>query len=404
MEQNQKYSISELLNNDDFIAWVTSGNKKNDHYWKRIKQGLKGLDKSNFDKSEKTIQRIKALNIDNVDVKTPEFIQQQYIKLLEASSAKQKPETKVINLRKVLKYAAAIIILISLSGIFYFNATSKNTFHEHLATSSFNDSEILLQTSSNEYFNISEKTNNKWITKSGVFISVDANNISFVATDDVDQDLISEFKLIVPKGERYHITMIDGTEVELNANSALTFSNAIHSKDRKVELTGEAFFDVAHDKSKPFIVKSSNMQIEVLGTEFNVSNNTDNKFSRITLIDGSVKVSNAIGDHVVINPGEQATVYHNQNDINVQQADVQESVAWMAGRLIFNDDKLENLIPRINQWYGVKFVLIGEDIKEMRFTGTLKRENDLIYFLQMLKYTEGISYEINNEQVKLFLN
>ncbi len=404
MEQNQKYSINELLNNDNFIAWVTSGNKKNNHYWGKIKLDLKGLERSNFDKSEKIIQRIKALNIDNIDVKTPEFIQQQYIKLLESSSVKQKQETRVINLNKVLKYAAAILMLISLPSIFYYNTTSKSSFYEHLATSSINNSEILLQTSSNEYFNISKETNNKWITKNGVFISVDANNISFVATDDVDQDLITEFKLIVPKGEKYHVTMIDGTEVELNASSTLSFTNAVSSKDRKVELSGEAFFDVAHDENRPFIVQSSNVQIEVLGTEFNISNYTDNKFSQITLIEGSVNISNANGDHVVIKPGEQATVYHNQNNINVQQADVQKSVAWMAGRLIFKDDKLEDLIPRINQWYGVKFVLIGEGVKKMRFTGTLKKENDLIYFLQMLKYTKGISYEINNEQVKLFLN
>jgi len=404
VEQDQKYSINELLNNDNFIAWVTSGNKKNNHYWKKIKLSLKGLERSDFNKSEKIIQRIKALNIENIDVKTPEFIQQQYIKLLESSSVKQKQETKVINLNKVLKYAAAILILISLSGIFYYNTTSNNSFHDHLATSSINDSEILLQTPSNEYFNISKETNNKWITKNGVFISVNANNISFVATDDIDQDFVNEFKLIVPKGERYHVTMIDGTEVELNANSTLSFTNAVSSKDREVELTGEAFFDVAHDESRPFIVQSSNVQIEVLGTEFNVSNYADNKFSQITLIEGSVNVSNANGDNVVIKPGEQATVYYNQNNINVQLADVQKSVAWMAGRLIFNDDKLEDLIPRINQWYGVKFVLIGEGVKKMRFTGTLKKENDLIYFLQMLKYTKGISYEINNEQVKLFLN
>ncbi len=403
MDQYNKYSINELLNNDDFIAWVTSGNIKNNHYWKKIRLTLNAVDKSNFDKSETIIKKINALNLDNNDVKSSDFIQQQYIKLLEANSVKQKSPSKVINLNKVLKYAAAVVMLISLSWIFYYNTTSKNTFSEHLATSNLNDSEILLQTSSDEYFNISKDTNNKWLTKNGVFISVDANNISFVATDDVAQDFINEFKLIVPKGERYHITLVDGSEIELNSNSTLLFTNAINSKERKVELTGEAFFDITHNENRPFIVQSSNFQIEVLGTEFNVSNYAENNFSRTTLIDGSVKVFNAIGENVVIKPGEQATIYHDQNDIQVQKADVQESVAWMAGRLIFNNDKLENLIPRLNLWYGVNFVLVGEEIKDMRFTGTLKKENDLIYFLQMLKYTEGISYEIENKQVRLFV-
>ncbi len=404
MENRKKIDISELLNNDDFIAWVISGNKKNNLYWKQLRKDLKEVEKSNFDKSEKIIQSIRALNIDKVDVKTPEFIQQQYIKLLEAKSVNQITETKVFKLSNLMKYAAAIILLISLSGMYYYTATNANSFEEHLTESNFSDSEILLQTSDGDFFKISDSSNNKWLTKEGVFVSVDANNLSFIATDDVDEDFVNEFKLIVPKGERYHITMIDGTEIELNENSTLSFCNKFYSTDRKVELTGEAFFDVAHDESRPFIVQSSSVQIEVLGTEFNISNYEENKFMQTTLIDGSIKVINAIGEKVVIKPGEQATIYHNQHNINVQQADVQESVAWMAGRLIFNDEKFENLRHRLNQWYDVKFVLVGDEIKEMRFTGTLKKENDLIYFLQMLKYTEGISYEINDERVKLFLN
>lgn len=404
MVQNHKYSINELLNNDNFIAWVTSDYKSNDHYWAKVKRDLIGVDKINFDKSEKIIQKIKSLNIDNVDIKSPEFIQQQYIKLLEANSNIQKPQAKVINVNTVLKYAAAIILLISLSGIIYFNTSSKNTFQQHLVASNLNNAEILLQVSDSEYFKISEETNNKWLTKSGIFITIDANNISFVASDDVDQDLDNEFKLIVPKGERYHVTMVDGTEVELNANSTLSFNNKIHAKNREVELNGEAFFDVAHNENRPFIVNSSGSQIEVLGTEFNVSSYKENKFLRTTLIDGSIKILNKIGESLTLRPGEQATIYQDQNEINVQQADVQQAVAWMAGRLIFNNEKFENLIPRLSQWYGVNFVLVGNEINDIKFTGTLKKENDLIYFLQMLQYTEGISYEIGNEQVKLFLN
>lgn len=404
MENIKKIDTNTLLNNDDFIAWVISGNKKNNLYWEQLRTDLKGVEKDDFDKSEKIIQSIRALNIDKVDVKTPEFIQQQYIKLLETKSVNPIAETKVFKLSNLMKYAAAIILLISLSGIYYYTATNANSFKEHLTESNFNDSEILLQTSNGDFFNISNTSNNKWITSDGVFVSVDANKISFIATDDIDPDAANEFKLIVPKGERYHVTLIDGTEVELNENSTLSFSNIFHSTKRKVGLNGEAFFDVTHHKSRPFIVQSSGVQIEVLGTEFNVSNYKENDFVRATLINGSIKISNVSGEKKILQPGEQATIYHNESNINVQQADIQETVAWIAGRLIFKDEKLEKLITRLNQWYGVDFILSGEEIKQMRFTGTLKKENDLIYFLQMLKYTEGISYEINNEQVRLFVN
>ncbi len=404
MEQNQNYSINELLNNDDFIAWVTSNNEKNNHYWVDVKKELKGENKSNFKKAIVIIQKIKSLNLDNSNIKSSEFIQQQYIRLLESKTTSNKLQPKVIKLATILRYAAAVILLISLSALFYYYDADKNSFDQHLVVGSNNSSEIILQTSDNVYYKISENTNNKWLDNDGIFVSVDADRISFIATDGINLEGENNYTLIIPKDKKYHLTMLDGTDVELNANTSLTFNNTIFSKNRKVQLSGEAFFDVTHNEDRPFIVSTSTVQIEVLGTEFNVSNYKESDFVRTTLIDGSVKVSNAIGEEMKLQPGEQATIYNNQNEIIVQQADVQQTVAWMAGRLIFNDEKLERLIPRLNQWYGVNFVLIGDEIKKMRFTGTLKKENDLIYFLQMLKYTEGISYEINNEQVKLFVN
>jgi len=404
MKQNQNYSINELLSNDDFIAWITSNNEKHNHYWVNIKKELKGENKSNFKKAIVIIKKIKSLNLDHSHIKSPEFIQQQYITLLESKTTSNKLQPKVIQWSKILPYAAAVVLLISLSSLFYYYNADKNSFDQHLVEGTDISSEIILQTSDNVFYEITENTNNKWLSNNGVFISVDADKISFVATDDVDLEEVNNYKLIIPKGKKYHLKMLDGTDVELNANTSLKFSNTIFTKNREVELYGEAFFDVSHNQNSPFIVSTSTIQIEVLGTEFNVSNYKENDFVRTTLIDGSVKVSNAIGEEIKLQPGEQATIYNNQNEILVQQSDVQQAVAWMAGRLIFNDEKLESLIPRLNQWYGVNFILIGDEIKKMRFTGTLKKENDLIYFLQMLKYTEGISYEINNEQVRLFVN
>ena len=301
MKQNQKYSVGKLLNNDDFIAWVTTGNKLNNLYWAKIKQDVIGVDKSNFERSEKIIRKIKTLNIDHVDIKTPEFIQKQYIRLLEANATQQKEQKKVFSLNQLLRVAAAIILLISLSGIFYYNnISSKNTFQEHLAKSNYNKSEILLQISGDDFFKLTDDISNNWLTNNGVFTSVDGNNIKFVATDDVDQELVGDFKLIVPKGERYHVTLVDGSEVELNENSTLTFNHSMVSKNRIVTLIGEAFFDIAHNPGRPFIVQSSDLQIEVLGTEFNVSNYKENKFLRTTLIN-RIPRSSASGIIVSIN-------------------------------------------------------------------------------------------------------
>lgn len=405
MEQGRKYSINELLNNDEFIAWVTSNKEKNNHFWEKIQKNLKGEDKSNFKKAVVIIKKIKSLDKDHSKKISPEFIQQQYIRLLESKTkSNHKTQSKVIKWPVLLRYAAAVLLLFSISAFFYYQNANKNSFNQHLVAGNHKSPEVLLQVSENDLYKISEKTNSKWLTDHGIFISVDGTGLSFVATDDMDTINVTAYKLIVPKGKNYHLTMIDGTKVELNSNSTLSFNNSIISKQRNVSLKGEAFFDVTSNKKRPFTVNANNVIVKALGTEFNVSNYKENGYITTTLIEGSVKVSNPKGKETIIQPGEQATVYNDKNEIVVQQADVQEAVAWMAGRLIFNDEKLEDLVPRLNRWFDMEFVILDKTLNDYRFTGTLKKENDLTHYLQILNYTKGISYKIENNQVKLFIN
>ena len=152
------------------------------------------------------------------------------------------------------------------------------------------------------------------------------------------------------------------------------------------------------------MVQSSEATIEVLGTEFNISNYKENGYTSATLVNGSIKISNSKGESQIIKPGEQAKLFHNQNGVIVQSVDVQEVVAWTSGRMIFRNETIENLIPKMNRWFDVEFVILDENLKDYRFTGTLKKENDLTHYLQILKYTECISYKIENKQVKLFIH
>ncbi|MEN8187118.1 MAG: FecR domain-containing protein [Bacteroidota bacterium] len=405
MSKSEKYTVNELLNNDEFITWINSGKEINDRYWKEIKKDLSAEEKINFSKAEQIIKKIRSLNVDKANV-SPEFIQEQYIRLLEASSKPQNEEgstPRVFKLNTFLKYAAAVVLLISLSGVIYNTISTKNSFSEHLLVSEFNSDDILLQVSKNKFYKITDSTNNKWLTSRGEFVSIDSGNISFIASDDISEGE-EMYKLYVPAGKKFHLTLIDGTEVELNSNSTIAFNNSTISNQRNVNLTGEGFFDVAHNENRPFVVQSSDVTVEVLGTEFNISNYANDGYVRATLVDGSIKIANTTGGNKVIKPGEQATIYDDEDKINIQQADVQEAVAWTSGRMIFRNETLESLIPKMNRWFDVEFVILDKNLKDYRFTGTLKKENDLTHYLQILKYTEGISYKIENKQVKLFVN
>lgn len=399
-------NIYELLNNDDFIVWVTSNYTDNNDYWNAYRKDLTKSNKKIFSEAIRILVKIRTLHLDDSKSElSSAFIQEQYVKLLEASSKPQqikRGKSGAPQLNTFLKYAAAIVIIVGLSGIL-FMLNNKNTFNDHLVATEFNSDEVLLETSKNEFYKITEATNNKWLTNQGEFVSVDSNNISFIASDNLSKEA-QEYTLYIPAGKKFHLTLIDGTAIELNSNSTITFNNSIISKKRSVNITGEAFFDVTHNKERPFIVQSSNVIIEVLGTEFNISNYKENGYLSATLVDGAIKISNLKGESKTIKPGEQAKLFHNQNNVIVQSVDIHQVVAWTSGRMIFRNETMENLIPKMNRWFNVEFVILDENLKKYQFTGTLKKENDLTHFLQILKYTEGISYKIENKQVKLFIN
>ena len=400
MSKNER--TNELLNNDEFIAWVSSGKKSFTTYWENYQSELDAEGLKAFEKAITLLENLNMLNIDDkASNKTPEFIQEQYINLLEDSSSTQKSTTKVVQLKSYYKYAAAVVIVFAIAASAFFFTGTQSTFENHLAKVDFNTSDILIQSSTDEYYKITDETNQRWLTENGVFVNIDGEQISFIASDKIDADAYCNFKIVVPNGKNYQLKLIDGTEVELNANSTFTFNNATTTSERNVALIGEAFFDVVRDENRPFKVQSSDMLVEVLGTEFNISNYQDQEFTSTTLVEGSIKVSNPQNESEIIKPGYQAKLYHNQNAIKVDIANVQNITAWTTGRMIFTNEKLENLLPKLNKWFDVEFKIEGTAINNFEFTGTLKRDNDLNYFLQMLEYTEGINYTIKNNQVTL---
>ncbi len=400
MSKNER--TNELLNNNKFIAWVSSDKKSFTAYWENYQSELDADGLIAFEKAITILQKLNMLAIDDeASNKSPEFIQEQYINLLEGFSKIQKGTIKVIQLKSYYKYAAAIVLVFAIAASAFFFTGTQSTFENHLAKVEFNNSDILIQSASEEYYKITDETNQKWLTKNGVFVNIDGEQISFTASDKIDADAYCNFKIVVPNGKNYQLKLIDGTEVELNSNSTFSFNNATTTNERNVTLIGEAFFDVAKDKNRPFKVQSSDMLVEVLGTEFNISNNQDQEYTSTTLVEGSIKVFNPQNESQIIKPGYQAKLFRNQNAIKVDVANVQTITAWTTGRMIFNNENLENLLPKLNKWFNVEFKIEGAAINNFEFTGTLKRDNDLNHFLQMLEYTEGINYTIKNNQVIL---
>ena len=199
-----------------------------------------------------------------------------------------------------------------------------------------------------------------------------------------------------PRGGQYQLTLADGSKVWLNASSSLRFPASFTGNERKVEITGEAYFEVAKNASMPFIVSAKGMNVEVLGTHFNINSYTDEAAIKTTLLEGAVKVSkgNAIQ---ILSPGQQAQL-NNVGQITVSKnADVDEIMAWKNGSFVFNSTDIENIMRQISRWYDVDVSFDGNISKEL-FSGIVSRTSKLSQVLKIMERA-GVKFKIEGKRI-----
>jgi transmembrane sensor len=185
-----------------------------------------------------------------------------------------------------------------------------------------------------------------------------------------------------PRGSKViNMLLADGSKVWLNAGSSLTYPVSFHDKERKVSVTGEAYFEVFHDASKPFIVNNGSVNIQVLGTHFNVNAFKDNGDLKVTLLEGSVKIKNG-NTSGILKPGEQASV---NTEIKVQNdVDIEAVMGWKNGYFEFNNASLQNVLKEIARWYDVDVIYEGSN-QPRSFAGEMQRDLSLSEILKILE-------------------
>jgi transmembrane sensor len=190
--------------------------------------------------------------------------------------------------------------------------------------------------------------------------------------------------LFNPRGSRVAaMTLMDGSKVWLNAGSSVTYPIAFVGKERKVSVTGEAYFEVAPDKTKPFYVTRGDVQVQVLGTHFNVNAYDDEDHIKVTLLEGSVKVTTGVSQQqTMLVPGQQAQI--SQSIIQrTNQVDLEQVMAWKNGFFHFGSTNLPDLMKQLSRWYNLEVVYEGS-MPVRQFGGEISREADLSQVLQIL--------------------
>jgi transmembrane sensor len=303
-------------------------------------------------------------------------------------------------------YSVAASLLLCLGFFFFFNKSNR------LSIDKKGNNAIASEIKPGKNTAVLTLSNGKHITlsddKSGVVI--DAANVTYndgsgVTNNNDSQHSPNQFysgllKASTPRGGTYQIILSDGTKVWLNASSELKFPASFsQSKQRNVELSGEAYFEVAKNKMKPFIVRSNGQEIEVLGTHFNVNSYPDERVVKTTLLEGAIKLNQLKGNNpasYVLRPGQQAIA---GNAIVIRNIDAMDAIDWKNGMFIFNKESLESIMRKISRWYDVDVVFEDEKLKSKLLGGTVSRFSTVTEVLEVLELTELAHFKIKGRSI-----
>lgn len=245
---------------------------------------------------------------------------------------------------------------------------------------------------------LDENADGRQLQLAGKQIQIDSTTLNYSAADgQVVQSALVYNKVEVPQGGEYTLVLNDGTKVHLNSMSSLRFPLTFEAGKREVELAGEAYFEV-NKTGHPFIVSTQGMQIEVLGTTFNISAYPGEEY-QATLVSGSVKVDTGEGQSLVLKPSQQASLIPGSGNIQVRTVDTAFYTSWVKGKINFKDQRLEDIMRILSRWYNIEVDYSDEALKNLRFGCYVNRYEEIAPFLELLEATENIHVKINGKTI-----
>jgi len=230
------------------------------------------------------------------------------------------------------------------------------------------------------------------------------SSISYAATQQEKTTSSKELQfntLQIPRGGEFFLELSDGTKIWINSDSRLTYPVQFIGNERNVELIGEAYFEVAPDASKPFIVTSGVQQIEVLGTSFNLTSYEDDNEIITTLVEGKVSIGRSYGEkgEILLLPNEQSTMEKRNGEIVTRQVDVSEAIAWKSGKFYFQNESMSNIMKVLSRWYDINVFFDNSKISRLLFTGGFKRYENFEQVKSIIESTEELTFSIKGDIV-----
>ncbi len=363
-----------------------------------IEKYIEGISSSSenayIEKWYESIQEVDAASVFNIDTIGGEMYLKIREKLLPAK------QQKLFRVHKLYKVAAVLIVAICGAWVYSYFA---NTDKPQPITLMPGSAKAILKLANGSTILLDSSYSGNLAFDGGAKISkLSDGAIAYQAIKGAQVEPTYN-EMEIPAGGRYTLKLPDGSVIWLNSVSSIRFPTRFVGNVRKVFLKGEAFFEVTHNKAKPFIVEvAGKQQTTVLGTSFNISAYEDDPVAITTLISGSVKINAAIGSaYMVLQPGQQSITntignIKAKNNVNIEQV-----TAWKNGYFLFDRTDISEIMKQVARWYNAN-IEIDPKLKGQTYSGKIPKGESIVKFLNILETTNMVKYNIYGNKVKIY--
>ncbi|POY36214.1 hypothetical protein C3K47_10680 [Solitalea longa] len=326
--------------------------------------------------------RLKALFANKIDEKAA---------WLQTQNKHRAP--RIITLKPFLKYAAILAIPLLIGSVFFFKYNPSKT-NIALAQNTYQPKKVTLILQDGSNVDLGQTKN---VTGLSGLVNQDST-LDYTSTENIANSPVFN-TLVVPKGFDYKLVLEDSTQVWVNADTRIRYQVNLSKTDtREIYLeSGEAYFKVTKNPKKPFIVHHGNMNVQVLGTSFNV--NAYSNTIQTTLEEGKVKVSAGSDNNLILSPGQQANFNKNNGLLQKQEVDVYSFVSWKEGVIVFNNETTAEFMERVGRLYDYDIQIKDEEIKQWHYSGIVKKSSSVTDVLNMIQDISKLKFTIKERSI-----
>lgn len=306
---------------------------------------------------------------------------------------------------RICRYAAMLAMPLVIAALVTFQIINENRNDKTIAATEQilpGSTKATLTLDNGEIVDLIATKGERLEESDGTLIKIDSATLNYKHGANAADGKIAYNKVSVPRGGEYKLVLSDGTRVHINSMSSLRYPVSFGSKTRQVELDGEAYFEVSKT-GQPFIVNANGMDVEVLGTTFNLSAYKDEP-RQTTLVSGSVRVRTGNGNSRIIKPSQQASIAPGANQIDVRTVDTAFYTSWIHGKIKFKDQRLEDIMKTLSRWYDMDIVYADKEAKNLRFGCYVNRYEEISPLLELLRNTGSVKIETKGKTIKIHTN